>query len=268
MSLSFRKPKSRATARSYFGRLCFSVFSLVLLSSSVAAQNGTVRGKLRLPSGETITGVIVELWRSSGFEGQTVTTRDGDFEFGGLAPASYEIVIKYQGYETLSERFEFRSPRNSGRIEIVTLDLTLTPRETPLSEKPVTSTTFAQEVPAEAKKSYLLAMSKMKEGNAIEAVALLRAAVSQFPDYFDARLSLAGELAKQGKFEDALAELEHARRLNDRSAVVYHLFGPSDGKPEEVCGRRICFPSGDRTRAAKCTLVRLTRPCSRRADKD
>jgi Tfp pilus assembly protein PilF len=225
MSLPFRKTKSRATARSYFCRLCFSVFSLAVLSSSVAAQSGTVRGKVRIPSGETITGVIVELWRSSGFEGQTVTTRDGDFEFSGLVPASYEIVIKHQGYQNLSERAEFRSPRNSGRVEIVTLDVTLTPRERPLSEKPVASTTFAQEVPAGAKKSYLLAMSRMREGNGIEAVALLREAVSLFPDYFDARLSLAGELARQGKHEDALVELEHARRLNDRSAAVYHLFG-------------------------------------------
>ncbi len=241
MSLFFRKQKSRATARNFFCRLCFSVFVLVVVSQAAAAQNGTVRGKVRAPSGATLTGVIVELWRSSGFEGQTVTTRDGDFEFSGLVPASYEVVIKHQGYQNLSERAEFRFPKNSGRIEIVTLDVTLAPAEVRASEKPVASATFAQEVPAEAKKSYTEAMSKIKEGDAIKGMALLREAVSLFPDYFDARFSLASELTREGKTQEALTELEHARKVNDRSAAVYHLFGLLMGQQKKYLVAEYAF---------------------------
>jgi len=209
------------------------VFLLVGIAVSARAQNGIIKGKVRVPSGATLTGVIVELWRVGGMEGQTVTTRDGDFEFANLTPASYEIVIKQQGYQALSERAEFHASRNSGRIEILTVDITLKPdsREAPLPAGP--ATTFVQNIPPPAQKAYNEAVQKLKDSKPIEGIALLQEAIALFPDYFSAHYALAGELARQRKIDEALAELEQARRINDRSAEVYHLFGMLMGQQKK-----------------------------------
>ena len=214
-------------------QLCCAVFLLVGIAVSARAQNGIIKGKVRVPSGATLTGVIVELWRVGGMEGQTVTTRDGDFEFANLTPASYEIVIKQQGYQALSERAEFHASRNSGRTEILTVDITLKPdsREAPLPAGP--ATTFAQNIPPAAQKAYNEAIQKLKDSKPLEAIALLQEAITLFPDYFSAHYALAGELARQRKIDDALAELELARRVNDRSAEVYHLFGMLMGQQKK-----------------------------------
>jgi len=214
-------------------QLCCAVFLLVGIAVSARAQNGIIKGKVRVPSGATLTGVIVELWRVGGMEGQTVTTRDGDFEFANLTPASYEIVIKQQGYQALSERAEFHASRNSGRIEILTVDITLKPdsREAPLPAGP--ATTFAQNIPPAAQKAYNEAVQKLKDSKPLEAIALLQEAITLFSDYFSAHYALAGELARQRKIDDALAELEQARRINDRSAEVYHLFGMLMGQQKK-----------------------------------
>jgi len=214
-------------------QLCCAVLLLVGIAASARAQNGIIKGKVRVPSGATLTGVIVELWRVGGMEGQTVTTRDGDFEFANLTPASYEIVIKQQGYQALSERAEFHASRNSGRIEILTVDITLKPdsREAPLPAGP--ATTFVQNIPSAAQKAYNEAIQKLKDSKPLEAIALLQEAITLFPDYFSAHYALAGELARQRKIDDALAELELARRVNDRSAEVYHLFGMLMGQQKK-----------------------------------
>lgn len=222
-------------------QLCCAVLLLVGIAESVRAQNGMIKGKVRAPSGTTLTGVIVELWRVGGMEGQTVTTRDGDFEFTNLTPASYEIVIKQQGYQVLSERAEFHASRNSGRIEILTMDITLKPdsREAPLPAGP--ATTFVQNIPPAAQKAYNEGVQKLKESKPIEGVASLQEAITLFPDYFSAHYVLAGELARQKKINDALAELEQARRINDRSAEVYHLFGMLMGQQKKYSVAEYAF---------------------------
>jgi len=205
--------------------LALATLLLLVIDVSAQAQNGIIKGKVRAPSGATLTGIIVELWRVGGMEGQTVTTRDGDFEFVNLTPASYEIVIKHQGYQLLSERAEFQSSRSSGRVEILTMDVTLKP-ESPETLPPAGyATTFVQNVPPAAQKAFTEGLSRLKDRKPIEGIALLREAITIFPDYFNAHYALAGELARQKKIDDALAELEYARRVNDRSAEVYHLFG-------------------------------------------
>lgn len=201
------------------------VFLLLFLSGLASAQSGAVRGKVRLPSGATITGVIVELWHSSGLISQTVTTRDGDFEFPGLIPAQYEVAIKYQGYQPVLERVVFRYDPNIARMEIVNVEINLKAIVASASASPKPGTTFVQDVPPEARTAFQDGLVKLKDGKPIEGVTLLRQAISVFPNYFDAHLTLAGQLSKEGNSEEALKELESARRINDKDARVYHLFG-------------------------------------------
>jgi Tfp pilus assembly protein PilF len=205
-------------------RILHVLLLLPLLTGSVCAQGGIIRGKVRLPSGATLTGVIVELWRSTGLENQVVTTRDGDFEFVNLPQASYEVVVKHQGYYPAFERAEFFYDRNSApRAEVIRVEINLKPLESTTNEK--AGSTFVQDIPPAAKAAYDQAITKLREGQAVEGVALLREATSIFADYFDAHVALGARLLDERKPDEALGELEKARLINDRDARVYQLFG-------------------------------------------
>jgi tetratricopeptide (TPR) repeat protein len=205
-------------------RLLHVLVILLVSTGSVCAQGGIIRGKVRLPSGATLTGVIVELWRSTGLENQVVTTRDGDFEFANLPQASYEVVVKHQGYYPAMERAEFFYDRNSiPRVEVIRVEINLRPLESTTNEK--AGSTFVQEIPPAARAAYDQGIAKLREGQPVEAVALLREATSIFAEYFDAHVALGARLLDEKKYEEALGELEKARLVNDRDAKVYQLFG-------------------------------------------
>jgi len=206
--------------RPTFSLIISSLFALAL---PVAAQNCIIRGKVRAPSGATLTNIIVELWKSGAKLAQTVTTSDGDFAFSGLAPATYEIVVQHDGYQPASERAEFYFERNAAITEAISLEIRLKPIAGAVRASP--STTFAQEVPSAARLAFEQALAKLKEGRSSEGLAKLKEAVAIFPDYFNAQLTLAAELSRQNQTLAALEALEHARRVNDRDARVYRLFG-------------------------------------------
>ena len=63
-----------------------------------------------------------------------------------------------------------------------------------------------------------------REKRRTDAIAAFENAIRIFPDYFDARLVLANELAAEGKFGDAIIHLEKARSVNDKDDRLYDLF--------------------------------------------
>jgi Tfp pilus assembly protein PilF len=201
-----------------------AILLLFIFSVPATAQNGTVRGKVRTASGVTLSGVIVELWRTGARIGQVVTTSEGDFSFAELTPDIYEITIQHDGYDPVSERAEFRFPPNSGQREIVTLEIRLKPLSKEKFSAPP-GTTFVREVPDAARELFEKGVSKLKEGNSAEGVEFLQQATTIFPDYFNAHLALGIELSKQDKLQEAISSLESARKINDQDGRVYHLFG-------------------------------------------
>ncbi len=86
-------------------------------------------------------------------------------------------------------------------------------------------TVFTQNVPFNARLAYETALKRLKANQTNEALAKLKEAIKYFPDYFNAHFLLATELSKQNRMQEALDALEHARRVNDRDARVYRLFG-------------------------------------------
>ncbi|HWP42355.1 MAG TPA: tetratricopeptide repeat protein, partial [Blastocatellia bacterium] len=86
-------------------------------------------------------------------------------------------------------------------------------------------TRFAQDVPKAARAAFEKALTHLREGKSNEAITLLREAIAVFNDYFDALLTLGGEYYRVGKYQEAVEALERARQVNDRDALVYHLFG-------------------------------------------
>ncbi len=195
---------------------------LVLLTFPAAAQHHVIQGKVREQSGKTINNVIVELWQAGARKGQSVSTSDGNFIFNELDAGGYEVIVDHVNYQRATERVEFRFGQSQTRTEIITVEILLRPKQTPV---PPPATVYIQEVPPAARRAYENGLSKLKEGRTHEGTAFLREAVSIHPNYFSAQLALAGELSKGGDVQGALNALEVARRVNDSDGRVYHLFG-------------------------------------------
>ncbi|MFL6276955.1 MAG: carboxypeptidase regulatory-like domain-containing protein [Blastocatellia bacterium] len=206
-------------------RTGFTALALMLvLAAAAEAQRSTIRGKVRTPSGTPVNNAIVELrLGGGGMLAQTVTRNDGDFAFSGLDPAEYEVAVIMAGFQPTAQMVRFDNDAGMRLMQFVNVEIVIRPK--PDAAPSVPTTLFAQDVPKVARAAYERAIIKLREGRATEAAELLRAAIAEFSDYFDAHYMLGQELFRAGQDREALEELERARQINDRQDAVYHLFG-------------------------------------------
>jgi tetratricopeptide (TPR) repeat protein len=206
-------------------RSLLPVLAVILFAAAnVYAQNNTIRGKVRSTNGRTVNNAIVELRVGGGaMIAQTVTRNDGDFAFSNLVPDEYEVSILIAGYEPAAQIVRFNHAPADRFSEVLNIEVMIRPRPDPAV--PAAGTNFVQDVPKAARAAYEKALTRLREGKSGEAITLLREAIAIFDDYFNALLTLGGELYRTGKYQDALESLERARQVNDRDATVYHLFG-------------------------------------------
>jgi tetratricopeptide (TPR) repeat protein len=201
-----------------------AAFLLLIASITVAAQNNTLRGKVRSTSGVTVNNAIVELRYSGGaMIGQSVTRNDGDFSFSGLQSGEYEVAVTMAGYYPTVELARFTTPDRMNFAEVVNIEVIIKPKQDNLLAAP--GTHFAQNVPKLAREAYERAMTRLREDKSDEAIAGFREAIAHFSDYFDAHFALGTELFRTGKDDQALQALERARQINDRQDAVYYVFG-------------------------------------------
>jgi Tfp pilus assembly protein PilF len=206
-------------------RRWFSALALTLVFAAAAsAQRSMIRGKVRTPNGNPVNNAIVELRiGGSAMIGQTVTRNDGDFAFNGLEPGEYEVAVAMAGYQPAAQAVRFENTEGMKFMQVVNVEIIIRPKSEAAPALP--TTLFAQDVPKAARAAYEKAITKLRDGKPAEAVDLLRAAIAEFSDYFDAHFVLGQEMFRAGQDNEALEELERARQINDRQDAIYHLFG-------------------------------------------
>ncbi|HJZ67674.1 MAG TPA: carboxypeptidase-like regulatory domain-containing protein, partial [Blastocatellia bacterium] len=85
-----------------------AIAATLLLTAGAAAQNNTLRGKVRSTDGVTVNNAIVELRVGGGaMIAQAVTRNDGDFAFANLASGEYEVAVTIAGYEPAVQMARF-----------------------------------------------------------------------------------------------------------------------------------------------------------------
>ncbi len=208
-------------------RFALSFLFTLTLSVMLCAQAGhIIRGKVRTADGVNVAHAHVELQSSNGARiGQTTTSSEGDFAYDGLDDTSFTIVVSSPDYQTASQEVRFFKRIDAstpGETQFVEIVLTSAKRA---STPPAAPVFFVQDVPPEARRKFDEANGFLRDKKADKAVPMLQEAVKLFPDYFEARLSLASELARANRLNEAIIELEHARKVNPRDARLYHLFG-------------------------------------------
>jgi tetratricopeptide (TPR) repeat protein len=198
-----------------------------LATAARAQQGNSIRGKVRDSSGNNVPRVIVDLQTGNGGPvGQTTANNEGDFSFTGLYESSYIVLVRAPDYSPASETIEFsgRASRDSPG-EMRTVEITLRPRADFTPRPSPGRVAVTQAVPTRAREAFERGMKLSREGHAPEAEAAVREAVTLFPDYFDARFWLANELIRTNRLDDAVQQLEVARRVAPTDERIYLSFG-------------------------------------------
>lgn len=206
-----------------FARLFFALALCLCAAATARSQGHTIRGKVRDAAGANVSRASVQLEQNGTPVNQTVTNNEGDFAFTGLTATSYNVVVSAPGYNPASESVNFVrevSADSGGETQTVEITLLAVGGVRP----PRAGLNFAQNVPRAARDAFEAGVRAARENKSAEAVAAYENAIKLFPDYFDAHLVLASELARSGKLDDAIKHLDEARRVNPKDDRVYDLF--------------------------------------------
>jgi tetratricopeptide (TPR) repeat protein len=199
---------------------------VTVCATDALAQGGhTIRGKVRNSAGLNLARIMVTLESGTGgVINQTVTNNEGDFTFVGLNDTSYLVTISGPDYNPTSERVEFvRNVSENDPGETRTIDITLAAKEGAAIRR--AGVRFIQDVPKEALNAFEQAKKFMGGGRTQEAQAALENAIRLFPDYFEARFMLANEYVSRSLFDEAIKQLNEARRINPKDDRVWFAFG-------------------------------------------
>src|SRR5438034_9793290 len=149
---------------------------MLLCAGTVAAQGGSISGNVLLPGGGYLNEAArINLENGRGVRSSVFTDNHGHFEFRGLTPATYQIVI-----EADANRFE---------VTTVTVEvfpnapsiLNITLKEKKSGSKGTGHAVSAGEldpsIPSKARKEFDRATEAMSGRRIVEAIAHLRKAI-------------------------------------------------------------------------------------------
>ncbi|MBL8191309.1 MAG: tetratricopeptide repeat protein [Acidobacteria bacterium] len=215
-------------------------FCLFVLVSSIKANATRLNAVTQLPNRNQISGVITDT------EGkpldrirveladevemtitQTYTTSNGRYSFRNLTSGTFIVKVHSDGKHAATRaRVNIYSIRN-GSSSQEQVDFTLkTLAETKGSSVPSnTGTTFAQEVPADARKLYERATRQLDNKQIEQGIASLKEAIVAFPTYFQALERLGIEHARRQEYEPALEALAKAAKINPNGAACLYVLG-------------------------------------------
>jgi len=97
--------KSKLAGKNFGGRagLFFCLLLLLALPGLAQTQTGIIRGQVTDPSGGAVVGATVLLTTPSGDSMDTTTSKEGMYEFKGLAAGKYEIKAVAAGFALLDK---------------------------------------------------------------------------------------------------------------------------------------------------------------------
>ena len=196
----------------------FAITILILLSSATiaAAQGGSIYGKVFLPNGALLNErAKIQLLADRGVKSNVFTDDRGAFEFKGLTPAIYEIVIEADPVRFEPAKVKVEVFPGSPSLVNITL------AEKKAAAKPAAAVVSVGEldpsVPGAARKEFQRAGDSAQAGNIDEAIKHLRKAIDIYPRYLMARNDLGTYLLSQNKLAEAAEQFRAAIDLDTKA---------------------------------------------------
>lgn len=190
---------------------------LLFFPATTLAQGGSIRGNVLLPNGGFLNErARITLQTDRGIRSNVFTDEQGRFQFNGLTPAVYEIVIEAEG-----DRFEKGRAKVEvfpGAPAIVTINLAEKKRTNlKSSTKVVSAGELDPSVPGKARKEFERAGELAGSGKTEEAIGRLRKAIEIYPNYLMAHNDLGTHLLAQRKLDEAAAEFRRAIEIDPKA---------------------------------------------------
>jgi tetratricopeptide (TPR) repeat protein len=208
-----------------------AAFPKRLQPGAMLQGKSTIMGIVFDSSGRPLEKVRVELLDDVYTVLKTVrTTGSGQYVFNSLSSGNFQIRVKDETGEYAEEmqRVELvsiqMSPNDQGSRDIRQVDFYLRPKNNRGSATG-SGVVFAQNVPEDAKKSYAKAVSDFEKNNATEGIAALKAALSIFPDYYQALIRLGEEEINRSQFNEARDLLARAVKVNAKGYEGFYWLG-------------------------------------------
>jgi len=202
--------------------LLILICALIALAQSVH----TLQGKVIAPNGlQPRNPVRVTLTFDGRRIYETFTDLSGRFSFSGLGRGTYQITADGddQTFEKTTVSAEVLA--FSSAPQLFTQDIQLQPLHgKPIGRAAVVSA-FTQSVPKRAMQALERGQKFEHERKRPEALGQMQEALRIFPAYFEAHLALGNHFLKEGRFGDAIAELDSAREINPNDERLYQSFG-------------------------------------------
>lgn len=200
-------------------RYLIATTGLVLAcAASLAAQGGSLRGQLVLPSGRSLNEATrISLQTSRGVKAIVFTDNQGRFQFPGLTPGQYQVVIEGDRvrFETTTANVEV-FPGAPSLLNVVLKEIKSSNNSKGGGDS-VSASELDPAVPAKAKKEFDRATAASNEGKPDEAIEHLRQAIAIYPRYLMAHNDLGAQLLGERKLDEAAVELRRALEIDPKA---------------------------------------------------
>lgn len=206
------------------------IFLLLAGSAEVFAQRtamvvglNRIEGRIVDESNMGVNNAYVELYDNFGaLVAQQRSSSQGRFSFRGMGPGRYVISVKPFGTNLKEDSKDIEINNQSSRSDMVMVDFRLvTDKRFRADDLGVVGTTFAQEVPPEAKRLYKSGVEGI-QSRPDRSVIELEEAIKLFPRYFDALAALGKTYVIRGKYEAGYPYLLRAIDVNSRCSDCYY----------------------------------------------
>ena len=193
------------------------LIGLLFLMSVAAAAQGGINGNVLLPNGAFLNEPArIILQTSRGVKSNVYTDNRGHFQFIGLTPSIYEVVVVADG-----DRFEVAKVTVEvfpGAPLFINVSLKEKKQNGPKSSPTAVSVgELDPGIPAQAKKEFELASVDGNSGKIADAIVHLRKAIEIYPNYLMAHNDLGSQLLSQSKLVEAAGEFRRAIQLDDKA---------------------------------------------------
>lgn len=168
----------------------------------------TLKGQIRAADGGSIPVLAMAYLRSQNEEPVVSTAVDisGDFEFTGVTPALYHLVVTAENYVPYRQTLDLLT----GPAEYYTVNVVLVPAPATEPTANVRSSITDEAAPKSARKEFEKGSRALSENKDQEARNHLQKAVSVYPCYARARIALADLDLAENKPDDAETSLKKA----------------------------------------------------------
>jgi tetratricopeptide (TPR) repeat protein len=181
----------------------------------VNTDSSGVRGRVVLPDGSFVDqSVRVTLQNDRGNETTIFTDAQGQFEFRGIAPGNYQLIVEgdKQRFETVATGVQiFRGMSSFLTVHLKPNDRSKQPT---MEEKTISVEELSEDIPSAARKEFEKANAESAKGNANEAISHLKKAIEIHPNFAMAYNNLGVQFLGQGKLDEAADALNRALAIN------------------------------------------------------